>query len=195
MSSDVEISEAPKKVVRKRRTKKAKPKVVDVGEELEKAPTEGTVGGTQESAVVASKTKPKPKAKAKKKDVVSPAVGENIMGEGEGDDEGEKVEKVGDVELQVRPRRRLRKATFVPVAKTGDSEETESDENVQRIASESEVNKEGQTKKRRQKQSARTGPAAKKAKTDKGKVPLEEVETEPLKEPDVAGSLTAEELN
>ncbi|GAB2270617.1 hypothetical protein Dimus_005498 [Dionaea muscipula] len=107
---------------------------------------------------MASKTKSKPKAKPKKKDVVSPGVGENFMGEGDGDDEGERVEKAGDSELQVGPRRRLRKATSDPVHETKDSEEMESDE-------------------------------------DKEKVPLEEVETEPLKEPDVEGSPTAEELN
>ncbi|GAB2268608.1 hypothetical protein Dimus_003563, partial [Dionaea muscipula] len=184
-------SEAPKKVVRTKRTKKATSEVADVGEE--EAPTEGTVGGTQETEVVASKSKPKPKIKPKKKAVISPVVGGNVVGEVEGDDEGDKVEKAGDADLQVRTRRRLRKATFVPVPETRDSEETELDENVQRIASDSGVNKEEYAKKRRQKQVARTGPAAKKAKTDKEKVPL--VETEPTKEPVVAGSPTIEELN
>ncbi|GAB2278721.1 hypothetical protein Dimus_013396, partial [Dionaea muscipula] len=137
-----------------------------VGEEKE-APTEGTVGGTQESEAVVSKNKPKPKAKPKKKDVVSPAIGENIVGEEEGDDEGDKCLKL-------------------------ESEEAESDENVQKLAADSGLNKEERTRKRRQKQAARTGPAAKKAKTDKEKVPL--VETEPTKEPVVADSPTIAEL-
>ncbi|GAB2292260.1 hypothetical protein Dimus_026509, partial [Dionaea muscipula] len=55
------------------------------------------------------------------------------------------------------------------------------------------VNKEKQTRKRRQKQAARTGPAAKKAKT--GKIPLVEEEVEPIKKLDVSGSPMIAELD
>ncbi|GAB2278741.1 hypothetical protein Dimus_013417, partial [Dionaea muscipula] len=141
-------SEAPKKVVMTKRTKKATSEVADVGEE-EEAPTEEAVGGTQESEVVVSRTKPKLKAKPKKKDVVSLAVGENVVGEKEGDEEANKSEKVGDERLQVRKRRRLRRATLVPVAEAGESEETESDEDVQKLVVVSNVNKEERIRKRR----------------------------------------------
>ncbi|GAB2270894.1 hypothetical protein Dimus_005757 [Dionaea muscipula] len=92
-------------------------------------------------------------------------------------------------------RRRLKKATSVLVDETRDSEETQSDEDVRKLASDSNVNKEEHIKKRRQKQPARTGPAAKKARTDKEKVSLVEEETEPIKEPVVSGSPTIEELD
>ncbi|GAB2297612.1 hypothetical protein Dimus_031704 [Dionaea muscipula] len=123
-------------------------------EEAEEAPTEGTVDGTQERKVVALKTKPKAKAKPKKKDVVSPGVGENVVKEEARDDEGDKV----------RPRRRFKKVISIPVPETRDSEETESEKDVRKITADLDVNKEEQTKKRRQKQSARIGPAAKWAK-------------------------------
>ncbi|GAB2265543.1 hypothetical protein Dimus_000590, partial [Dionaea muscipula] len=89
--------------------------VVAVGGD--KIPIEGTVGGTQESEVVVSKGKTKPKSQPKKKDIISPAVGEN------------------EVEVE-----------------TGDSEETQSDEDTQteRPAAVPDVSKEGQRKKRRQ---------------------------------------------
>ncbi|GAB2266084.1 hypothetical protein Dimus_001111 [Dionaea muscipula] len=125
--------------------------------------------------------------------MVSPAVGENVVGEKEGDDEGDKLEKAVDEGLQVRKRRRLRKATSIPVVETGDSEETESDEDVRKLAVDSGMNKEEQTWKRRERQAARTRPAAKKAKTDKEKNRL--VETEPTKESVMAGSPTIEELD
>ncbi|GAB2288018.1 hypothetical protein Dimus_022364 [Dionaea muscipula] len=193
MSGATETFEALKKVVRIKRTKKSTSEVADVGEE--EVPTTGTLGGTQESEVVVSKAKPRSKAKPKKKDVAIPAVGENIVEEEVGGDEEDKLEKAEDEGLQVRTRRRLRKATSVPAPETRDSEDTESDENFQGLAANSDVNKEEQTRKRRQKQTARTGPAAKKAKMDKEKVPLVEEEIEPIKEPDVSGSPTAEELN
>ncbi|GAB2286004.1 hypothetical protein Dimus_020427 [Dionaea muscipula] len=122
-------------------------------------------------------------------------MGENVVGEKEGDEEGDKLEKAGDEGLRVRKRRRLRKATSVPVAETEDSEETESVEDVRKLAADSDVNMEDQTKKRCQKQAVRTGPAAKKAKTDRGKIPLVEEEIEPIKEPDVSGSPTIAELD
>ncbi|GAB2286296.1 hypothetical protein Dimus_020713 [Dionaea muscipula] len=106
----------------------------------------------------------------------------------------EEMQTVGE-QLQVRKRRRLKKATFVPMAEAGDSEETQSDEDVRRLAVASDVNKEEQTRKRRQKQVARTGSAAKKARTDKEKVSLVEVEIEPIKEPVVFGSPAIEELD
>ncbi|GAB2295975.1 hypothetical protein Dimus_030121, partial [Dionaea muscipula] len=75
------------------------------------------------------------------------------------------------------------------------SEETESDEDVRKLIVDSDVNKEEQTRKRRQKQAVRIGPAAKKAKIDKGKILLVEEEIEPIKEPDMFGSPTIAELN
>ncbi|GAB2292602.1 hypothetical protein Dimus_026839, partial [Dionaea muscipula] len=119
--------EAPKKVVRTRKIKKATSEVADVGEE--ETLTEGTTGGTLESEALASKAKPKPKTKPKKKVMISPGVGENIVGEEEGDDEGDKVEKAEAKGLRVQPRRRLRKAPSVLVAEV-DSEETQSNKNV-----------------------------------------------------------------
>ncbi|GAB2268257.1 hypothetical protein Dimus_003233 [Dionaea muscipula] len=99
-------------------------------------------------------------------------------------------------EEQTRKRRRLRKATSTELAVAGDSEETQFDEDVpmERLAAESGVNKEGQTRIRRQKQVARTGLAAKRAKTDKGKVSPVELGTKPRKEPVVSGNPTVEEL-
>ncbi|GAB2290269.1 hypothetical protein Dimus_024549 [Dionaea muscipula] len=98
-------------------------------------------------------------------------------------------------ELQVRKRRRLRKAIATEVAAAVDSEETQSDEDVLRLATDSDVNKEEQTRKRRQKQVARTGPAIKRTKTDKENVSPTELGIEPRKEPIVAGSPTTEELD
>ncbi|GAB2283422.1 hypothetical protein Dimus_017937 [Dionaea muscipula] len=126
---------------------------------------------------------------------MSLAVRENVVEEETGGDEGGKVEKAVDEGLQVRLRRRLKKAISIPMPETKDSEETESDESVWKLTADSDVNKEEQTRKRRQKQSAKIGPSVKKAKTDKGKVPLVEEQIEPTKEPDVAGSLTTEEMN
>ncbi|GAB2276053.1 hypothetical protein Dimus_010795 [Dionaea muscipula] len=131
-SFPMETSE-PKKVVRTKRTKKAMFEVAVVGEE--EVPTDGTVDGTQESVVVASKSKSKPKAKPKKKDVISPAVGENEVdveaedGEGSQSDKATEeetqtmdagVQVVGE-ELQVRKRRHLRKATSIQVAEVEDN--------------------------------------------------------------------------
>ncbi|GAB2279147.1 hypothetical protein Dimus_013802 [Dionaea muscipula] len=138
--------------------------VADVDEE--EGPTEGIVGGTQESEDVASNTKSKPKAKPKKKVVVSPAVRENVVGEVEGD-------KAVEEEI----------------------EETQTDEDVRKLVSDSDVNKKKQTRKRRQIQGARTGPAAKKAKTDIENVSPVEEEIEPIKEPGVFGSPTIAELD
>ncbi|GAB2296495.1 hypothetical protein Dimus_030609 [Dionaea muscipula] len=118
--------------------------------------------------------------------------------DGEGDQSGKAVEEEMQTvveELQVRKRRRLRKAPSIPVAETRDSEETQSDEVVKRLASDLDMNKEEQIKKRRLKQAARTRPTAKKARTDKEKVSLEEVETEPIKEPVVPGSPTIDDLD
>ncbi|GAB2288234.1 hypothetical protein Dimus_022575 [Dionaea muscipula] len=103
--------------------------------------------------------------------------------------------KVDGEELKVRKRRHLRKVISTEVAAAVDSEETQSDEDVLRPASDSDVNKEGKIKKRRQKQVARTRPATKKVKTDKEKVSLVEVKTKSSKEPVVAGSPTIEELD
>ncbi|GAB2266095.1 hypothetical protein Dimus_001122, partial [Dionaea muscipula] len=99
---------------------------------------EGTVGATQESEVVAAKgnSKPRPQRR-RKKDVISPTVGENLV-----DEDEEMEEETQAVDLQVRKRRRLRKSTSIPVAEV-DSEETQSDENVPKLASNSDVNKEG----------------------------------------------------
>ncbi|GAB2292880.1 hypothetical protein Dimus_027108 [Dionaea muscipula] len=156
---------------------------------------------------MASKSKSKPKAKPRsKKDVVSPAVGENEVEEDEEaqsdkavEDKTQTVEAsvlvVGE-ELQVRKRRRLRKVASTQLAEAGDNEDTQSDEDVpERPAADLDVNKEGQTRKRRQKQVARIGPAAKRTMTDKGKVSLVEVGTEPCKESVVSGSPTIEELD
>ncbi|GAB2289885.1 hypothetical protein Dimus_024186, partial [Dionaea muscipula] len=186
----------PKKVARTRKAEESHVRGGGRGEE--EAPTEEAVGGTQESEAVASKSKPKPKAKPKKKVVVSPAVGENVLDEEEGEDDGEdKAKETEDAGLHVRPRRRLRRVTSAPVPEAKDSEETESDENVQRPAADSDVNKDEQPKKRRQKQLARTGPLAKKAETYKGKIPLVKEDTELVEEPDVdtSGSPTFDVLD
>ncbi|GAB2279144.1 hypothetical protein Dimus_013799 [Dionaea muscipula] len=127
--------------------------------------------------------------------MVSPAVGENVVGEEEGDKAVEEVMQMVDEGFQVRPKRRLKKASSVPVDETEDSEEIHSDEDVRKLVFDSDVNKEEQTRKRRQKQVARTGPAAKKAKTDKENVSLLEEEIEPIKEPDVSGNPTIAELD
>ncbi|GAB2270153.1 hypothetical protein Dimus_005060 [Dionaea muscipula] len=52
-------------------------------------------------------------------------------------------------------RRHLRKATSVIVVAAADSEETESDKDVRKLASDSNVNEEKQTKKRNQKSTRR----------------------------------------
>ncbi|GAB2283836.1 hypothetical protein Dimus_018323, partial [Dionaea muscipula] len=133
----------PKNVVRTRKTKKATFEVADVGEE--EAPTDGTVSGTQESEVVASKSKSKPKAEPRpNKDVVSPTVEENKVDAEAGDDGGSQSNKaveegmqtvdadipVVSEELQVRKRRHLRRAISTEVVAARDSEETQSDEDV-----------------------------------------------------------------
>ncbi|GAB2267924.1 hypothetical protein Dimus_002900 [Dionaea muscipula] len=130
-SDGAEVSDVPKKIIRTRKTKKAASKVAVVGDE--EVPTEGTVGGTQESQTVATKRKSKPKTKPRpqKKDVISPAVGEN------------------EVEIKTE----------------GDSEDTQSDEVAEKVVETEEtfvmpvMIEEGQPKKRRLKQAARTGPA------------------------------------
>ncbi|GAB2299584.1 hypothetical protein Dimus_033647 [Dionaea muscipula] len=86
--------------------------VADVGEE--EAPTEGAVSGTQESEVVVSKRKPKPKAKRKKKDVVACAK--------------EKTSEESNVLFQVVEPEIVKKRNR--------------DENVRRLAADSDVNKE-----------------------------------------------------
>ncbi|GAB2270799.1 hypothetical protein Dimus_005666, partial [Dionaea muscipula] len=155
--------------------------VADVIEEEEEVPAERTVGGTQESEAVASMTKSKPKEKPKKF-VGSPEVWENIMEEEEGGDEGGKAETQAATEgLLVRTRRRLRKVTFDPVPEAKDSEGTESDENVQRPAADSGVNKENQRRSVR----------------NQGKIPIVEEGAGLVEEPDVAtsGSPIFDELN
>ncbi|GAB2272786.1 hypothetical protein Dimus_007605 [Dionaea muscipula] len=157
-----------------------------------------------------SKSKPKRSTKPGKENVISPAVEENEVDvearDGEGSQSDKTIEEetqtvdadvpVAGEELQVRKRIGLRKATSIQVAEAGDSEETQSDEGVpERLAADSDVNKGGQTRKRRQKQVARTGPTAKRAKTDKGKVSLVELGTELSKEPVVFGTPTIEELD
>ncbi|GAB2295992.1 hypothetical protein Dimus_030137 [Dionaea muscipula] len=62
------------------------------------------------------------------------------------------------------------------------------------LAADSNVNKEDQTRKRLQKQVARTGLTAKRIKTEKEKVSFVEVGTEPIEEPVVAGNPTIEEF-
>ncbi|GAB2302827.1 hypothetical protein Dimus_036822 [Dionaea muscipula] len=199
----------PNKVIRTKKTKKATSEVAVVSDE--EFPTDGTVGDTQESEAVASKSKPKRATKPKKKDVISPIVGENEMDleavDGEEtqsdkavEDETQIVEAdvlvVGEEE-QTRKRRRLRKATSTELAVAGDNEETQSNEDVlmERLAADSGMSKEGQTRKRRQKQVARTEPAPKRAKTYKGKVSPVELGSETRKEPVVSGSPTVEELD
>ncbi|GAB2273521.1 hypothetical protein Dimus_008313, partial [Dionaea muscipula] len=122
--------------------------MADVGEKEISA--EGNVGATQESEFVAAKGKSKLRPqRRRRKDVISPMVGENLVEEEVGDGEG----------LEVTKRRCLRKATSTEVDAAVDSEETESDEDVRKLASDSDVNNEGQSNKRRQKQIARTGPS------------------------------------
>ncbi|GAB2297830.1 hypothetical protein Dimus_031916 [Dionaea muscipula] len=98
-------------------------------------------------------------------------------------------------ELQVRGRRRLRKAASALVTAIVESEETLSD--VPKVASDSNMEKEQQPKKRRQKHSARTRPAVKRARTDKEKSPLVEKEIEKAYGADVgrSGSPTLEQMN
>ncbi|GAB2287899.1 hypothetical protein Dimus_022254, partial [Dionaea muscipula] len=73
MSGGVEASDIKSKKIIGR--KKGTTNVAFVeGEEI---PIEGTVGGTQESEVVFSKGKTKRKSQPKKKDIISPALGEN----------------------------------------------------------------------------------------------------------------------
>ncbi|GAB2292684.1 hypothetical protein Dimus_026921, partial [Dionaea muscipula] len=136
-----------------------------------------------ESEVIASKTNYKSKPKPKKV-VKSSGVGENVVVEEEGGDEGDKTKE--EEELQVRGRRRLRKAASALVPAAVESEETLFD--VPKVASDSDMEKEQQQKKRRQKQAARTRQVAKRARTDKEKIPLVEAESETAKEADVGGS-------
>ncbi|GAB2295931.1 hypothetical protein Dimus_030079 [Dionaea muscipula] len=68
-------------------------------------------------------------------------VGENLVDDEAGDGEGLKVTKG----------RRLRKVASTEVAAAMDSEETKSDEGVRKLASDSDVNKEGQSIKRHKK--------------------------------------------
>ncbi|GAB2273548.1 hypothetical protein Dimus_008338 [Dionaea muscipula] len=91
-------------------------------------PYEGTVGITQESEVVVDKgmTKLKPK-RLRKKDVINPAVGDNLMEIEEAVEEEAEEEET----LQVRSRRQLQKATSSLGAKSVDSEETKSDEHIE----------------------------------------------------------------
>ncbi|GAB2278890.1 hypothetical protein Dimus_013564 [Dionaea muscipula] len=132
----------PKKVIRTKKTKKATSEVEVVGDE--EVPPDGTVNGTQKSDVVASKSKPKRSTRPKKKDVISPVVEENEVDVEAGNNEEAQSEKavedetptmdadvsvVGE-ELQVRKRRHLRKAISTEFAAAGDSEETQSDEDV-----------------------------------------------------------------
>ncbi|GAB2281133.1 hypothetical protein Dimus_015738 [Dionaea muscipula] len=101
-------------------------------------PSEGTVGATEESEAVVAKgsSKLKPK-RLKNKDLISPAVGENLMEI----EEVMKEEAEEEETLQVRSRR-VSKAMSILEAKNVDSEETQSDE---------VISKEGRTKRRRQK--------------------------------------------
>ncbi|GAB2275980.1 hypothetical protein Dimus_010723 [Dionaea muscipula] len=66
---------------------------------------------------------------------------------------------------------------------------------MERLATDSGVNKKWQTRKRRQKQVARTGPAVKRAKIGKGNVSSMELGTEPRKEQVMFSSSTVEELD
>ncbi|GAB2270295.1 hypothetical protein Dimus_005198 [Dionaea muscipula] len=103
--------------------------VADVGEKEVSA--QGVVGATQGSEAVAAKGKSKPRPQCRRrKDVISPAVGENLVEEEAGDGEG----------LEVTKRRHLRKVASTEVAAAVDSEETESDEDVRKLASDSGVN-------------------------------------------------------
>ncbi|GAB2290284.1 hypothetical protein Dimus_024563 [Dionaea muscipula] len=115
--------------------------------------SEGTVGITQESEAVVDKgmTKLKPK-RLRKKDVISPAVGDNLMEIEEAVEEEVEEEET----LEVRSRRQLQKATYSLRAKSVDSEETKSDE---------VMSKEERTKKRHQRQQARTWPSKRPRKT------------------------------
>ncbi|GAB2283835.1 hypothetical protein Dimus_018322, partial [Dionaea muscipula] len=106
-----------------------------------------------------------PKAEPRpKKDVVSPTVEENKVDAKAGDDGGSQSDKAVEEGIQTVD-------VDIPVVN---------------------MNMEGQTRKRRQKQVVRTGLAAK---TDKEKVSLVEVETEPIKEPVVSESPTIEEMD
>ncbi|GAB2271240.1 hypothetical protein Dimus_006082 [Dionaea muscipula] len=100
--------------------------------------SEGTVGATEESEAV------KPK-RLRKKDVISPAVGDNLMEIEEVMEEEAEEEEA----LQVKSWR-ISKATTVPEVKNVDSEETQSDE---------VISEEGRIKRRLQKQTTRTGPS------------------------------------
>ncbi|GAB2276036.1 hypothetical protein Dimus_010778, partial [Dionaea muscipula] len=109
--------------------------VEDVGEKA--ATFEENIDATQESEVVAAKEKFRPRIQRKRrKDVISPAFGENLV-------EEEEVENKENEGLEVSKRRRLKMETSNPVAETKDSEEAQTDEDVQRLAFDSDMNREG----------------------------------------------------
>ncbi|GAB2290150.1 hypothetical protein Dimus_024433 [Dionaea muscipula] len=124
--------------------------VADVGEK--ESASEENVDATQESKAIAAKEKSKHRIQRKRRrDVISPGVGENLV--------NEDVEDKEEGGLEVRKRRRLKKAASEEEVAAEDSEKTQSDEDVQGLASDSDVHREGRTKKKHQKQVARTGPS------------------------------------
>ncbi|GAB2275757.1 hypothetical protein Dimus_010507 [Dionaea muscipula] len=151
-------SEVPvKKVSRKKKSTTSEAgtaATTDVADVVEKeVPSEGTMGITHESEVVVDKGMTKLKLKRlKKKDVISPTVGDNLMEIEEAVEEEAEEEET----LQVRSRRQLQKTTSFLGAKSVESEETKSDE---------VISKEERTKKRHQKQQARTEPSKRPRKT------------------------------
>ncbi|GAB2276414.1 hypothetical protein Dimus_011142, partial [Dionaea muscipula] len=152
----VNTSEVPvKKVSRKKKSAAsevgttATTDVADV--EKKEVPSEGTMGITQESGGIVGKGTIQPKPKSlRRKSVISPNVGDNLKEvEGEEDDEQEA--------LLVRGRRQLRRAMSSLGVESADSGETKSDD---------VISKEERSKKRRQKQQARTGPSKRSRKVE-----------------------------
>ncbi|GAB2297833.1 hypothetical protein Dimus_031919 [Dionaea muscipula] len=129
---------------------------------------------TKDTASTSSKSSKK--TKSPQKSTATPKISHQ--------DEGDKEEE--EKELQVRGRRRLRKAASALVTAAVESEETLSV--VPKVASDSDVEKEQQPKKRQQKQSMRIGPAIKRARTDKEKSPLVEKEIKKAKGANEGGS-------
>ncbi|GAB2273537.1 hypothetical protein Dimus_008327 [Dionaea muscipula] len=113
-TSDVPVQKVSKKkkIEASKAGTSAMTDVANVGEK--EVPSEGTVGATQDSEVMASKGKFKLKTQCKrKKDVISPAVGENLV-EVEDKEEDQKEDVVTESVVMKKRRRKQ-------VARTGPS--------------------------------------------------------------------------
>ncbi|GAB2299933.1 hypothetical protein Dimus_033979 [Dionaea muscipula] len=146
LDSSTEVAVGTSEVPVKKISRKKKPTASDtVDVEHKAAPFEGTESNTQESEAVLKDgvTKVNPK-RLREPQVISLAVGDNLLDNEEVAEEEEDEEKT----LIARSRRVLPKTAFME-AQAADKEETESDE---------VIGKGERLKRRRQKQEARTGP-------------------------------------